>query len=49
MLVLAGLVAFVLLPGRDVPGVTNGPYLLPAVPAVASWHPHGPDRPVPGG
>ena len=44
-LVLAGLAAFVLAPGRNVPGVTSGPYLLPTVPAVASWHPHGPDRP----
>jgi hypothetical protein len=48
-LVLAGLAAFVLAPGRNVPAVTTGPNLLPPVPTVPSWHPHGPDRPVPGG
>ena len=48
-LALASLVIFVLLPGRNVPGVTVGPYLLPTVPVMPSWHPHGPDRPVPAG
>jgi hypothetical protein len=24
--------------------VTSDPYLLPAVPAAHSWHPHGPNR-----
>jgi hypothetical protein len=46
-LALAGLLVFVLLPGRNAPAVTAWPYLLPAVPAVHSWHPHGPNRPVP--
>ena len=45
-LALAGLLVFVLLPGRNVPGVTTGPYLLPPVPTVQSWHPHGPNRPA---
>ena len=45
-LALAGLLVFVLLPGRNVPAVTSDPYLLPAVPAAHSWHPHGPNRPV---
>lgn len=45
-LALASLVVFVLLPGRNVPAVTTGPYLLPPVPTADSWHPHGPDRPV---
>ena len=45
-LALASLVVFVLAPGRNVPAVTTGPYLLPPVPTVPSWHPHGPDRPV---
>ena len=47
VLALAGLLVFVLLPGRNVPAVTSDPYLLPAVPAAHSWHPHGPNRPVP--
>jgi hypothetical protein len=45
-LALAGLLVFVLLPGRNAPAVTGGPYLLPAVPTMHSWHPHGPNRPV---
>ena len=45
-LTLAGLMVFVLLPGRNVPAVTVVPYWLPAVPMAHSWHPHGPDRPV---
>lgn len=45
-LMLAVLLVFVLLPGRNVPAVMAGPYLLPAVPSAHSWHPHGPDRPV---
>jgi hypothetical protein len=45
-LALAGLLVFVLLPGQNVPAVTTDPYLLPAVPAAHSWHPHGPNRPV---
>jgi hypothetical protein len=45
-LALAALLVFVLLPGRNVPGVTTGPYLLPPVPTVRSWHPHGPNRPA---
>lgn len=45
-LALASLVVFVLLPGRNVPAVTTGPYLLPPVPMVHSWHQHGPNRPV---
>jgi hypothetical protein len=45
-LALTGLLVFVLLPGRNVPGVTAGPYLLPPVPTVQSWHPHGPNRPA---
>jgi len=48
-LALTGLLVFVLLPGQNVPAVTGGSYLPPAVPMVHSWHPHGPDRPVPGG
>jgi hypothetical protein len=46
VLALTGLLVFVLLPGRNVPAVTTGPYLLPPVPTVDSWHPHGPNRPV---
>ena len=50
VLALAGLLVFVLLPGQNVPAVTGGPSYLPsAVPMVHSWHPHGPDRPAPGG
>jgi hypothetical protein len=48
-LALAGSLVFVLLPGRNVPAATNGPSLLPAVPMMHSWHPHGPARPVPHG
>ena len=45
-LALAGLLVFVLLPGRNAPAVTGWPYLLPPVPTAGSWHPHGPNRPV---
>jgi hypothetical protein len=46
-LALTGLLAFVLLPaGQNAPAVTGGPVLLPPVPTVHSWHPHGPNRPV---
>jgi hypothetical protein len=48
-LVLASLLVFVLLPGRNAPAVTGRPYMLPAVPTVHSSHPHGPNSPVPGG
>ena len=48
-LALASLLVFILLPGRNAPAVTVGPHLLPAVPVTHSWHPHGPDRPVPRG
>ena len=49
-LALAGLLVFVLLPaGQNAPAVTGGPVLLPPVPMVHSWHPHGPNRPVRGG
>ena len=46
-LALTGLLVFVLLPaGQNAPAVTGGPVLLPPVPMVHSWHPHGPNRPV---
>ena len=46
-LALAGLLVFVLLPaGQNAPAVTGGPVLLPPVPMVHSWHPHGPNRPL---
>jgi hypothetical protein len=48
-LALTGLLVFALLPGRNVPAATTGPYLLPGVPTAASWHPHGPNRPAHGG
>jgi hypothetical protein len=46
-LALTGLLVFVLLPaGQNAPAVTGGPVLLPPVPMVHSWHPHGPNRPL---
>ena len=48
-LAVAGLLVFILLPGRYAPAVTSDPYLLPPVPTVHSWHPHGPNRPAQGG